>query len=146
MLLGRKTYELFSAYWPKITTGPEKSFADKLNAMPKVVFSKTLERAPWEGWDDARIVRRGLLKEVAGMKAQRGKDMIVWGSISIAQALMRRGLVDEYLLMVCPVVLGHGKPLFRGKLSPHAVRLTKVAPFDRGTAQLSYDATNTRVA
>ena len=139
MLLGRKTYEMFSGYWPKVTSGDERPFADKLNAMQKVVFSRTLDSAPWGEWEAARVVPTGPAKEVARLKAGRGRDMIVWGSISIAQELARRGLVDEYLLVVCPVTLGAGRGLFRDKVDPKTVRLRGVKAFDKGAAQLSYD-------
>jgi dihydrofolate reductase len=71
-----------------VTEGPEKELADKLNALSKVVFSKTLERAPWGKWSEGRIVRGSAAEEVARLKHQSGKDMLVSGSISIAQELV----------------------------------------------------------
>jgi dihydrofolate reductase len=89
LLLGRVTYEMFAGYWPNVTEGAEaeKQFADKFNSLSKVVFSKSLERAPWGKWKEGRIVKRDAVKEVASLKEQPGKDMLISGSISLAQAL-----------------------------------------------------------
>jgi dihydrofolate reductase len=145
MLLGRVTYQMFAGHWPNVTSGDDKPFADKLNAMPKIVFSRTLDRAPWGKWDDARIVRSSAAKEVVKLKQSSGKGMVIWGSISLAQSLMSEGLIDEYQLVVCPVVLGSGKPLFRDTDSLN-MKLLKTKSFDRGTVLLAYAAENERDA
>ncbi|MFN2386780.1 MAG: dihydrofolate reductase family protein [Thermoanaerobaculia bacterium] len=95
ILLGRMTYGMFADYWPKVTEGDDERFAEKINSMPKVVFSRRLDRAPWGKWDDARIVSKRAEEEVAALKKQAGKDMVIWGSISVAQSLIREGLIDE---------------------------------------------------
>jgi dihydrofolate reductase len=141
MLLGRVTYEMFAGYWPNVTSGDDKPFADKLNAMPKIVFSRTLKKAPWGTWNNVRIVKNNPAKEVATLKQGSGKDMVVWGSISVAQSLMSERLVDEYQLVLCPLVLGSGKPLFRDKDS-FDMKLLKTKSFDRGAVLLAYTATN----
>ncbi len=105
ILLGRKTYQMFAGYWPNVTKGKEKAFADKLNSIPKIVFSKTLDRAPWGDWEDAEIVSNEASKEIAKLKRRSGKNMVIWGSISVAQSLIKKGLIDEYRLVMCPVVL-----------------------------------------
>lgn len=140
ILLGRVTYKMFSEYWPKVTSGEDKPFADKLNAIPKFVFSKTLDRAPWGKWDAATIIKKSAATEVARLKQESGKDMVIWGSISLAQALMNEGLIDEYQLIVCPVVLGSGKPLFRDRGDSFEMRLLNTKSFDRGTVLLVYTA------
>jgi dihydrofolate reductase len=96
LLLGRVTYEMFSQFWPAVTQGEEKEFADKFNGLKKVVFSKTLERAPWGKWPEGRIVKGNPAGEIAKLKKQPGKDMLISGSISIGQALSEANLVDEY--------------------------------------------------
>jgi dihydrofolate reductase len=136
ILLGRVTYEMFSRYWPVVTSGDDKPFADKLNAIPKIVFSTTLQRAPWGQWPDAQIVRTGAAGEVAKLKRGSGKDMVIWGSISLAQSLLKEDLIDDYQLFFCPVALGKGKPLFAGKTD---FRLRKSQLFDQGTAMLAYE-------
>ena len=107
---------MFAAYWPEQTTQTQ-FIADALNATPKVVFSSTLESAPWGSWEPARLVSGSAAEEVRRLKAQPGKDMVVWGSLALADSLMREGLVDEYRLQVCPVVLGRGKRLFEDGLA-----------------------------
>jgi dihydrofolate reductase len=137
ILLGRVTYRMFSGYWPNVTEGAEKVFAEKLNSTPKIVCSKTLDRAPWGTWEEARIVKNGA-DEVAKLKQQSGKDMIVWGSISLAQSLINEGLIDEYRLVICPVVLGSGRPLFRDKVAPIDMKLLNATTLERGAVLLKY--------
>lgn len=137
ILLGRVTYEMFAQYWPNVTSGPDKPFADKLNAIPKVVVSSTLERAPWGTFDEATIVKGGVAKEIGRMKQKAGKDIVLWGSISLAQSMMSDGLIDEYQLIVCPVVLGGGRSLFETGLG--SLRLVRTKTFDRGTVLLAYE-------
>jgi dihydrofolate reductase len=138
ILLGRKTYSMFAGYWPKVTSGDEKDFADRLNATPKVVFSKTLDRAPWGDWEEARIVKTDPSREIERLKQQPGKDMVIWGSISLAQSLMKDGLIDEYQLVVCPTVLGEGRRLFDEHVPAGDMHLISTRSFDRGTVLLSY--------
>lgn len=138
ILLGRVTYEMFAGYWPKITKGKEKAFADKLNSIPKIVFSKTLDDAPWGDWEEAQVVKTPAIKEIAKLKRQSGKNMVIWGSISLAQAVIKEGLIDEYRLVMCPVVLGSGKPLFLDKVDSFGLKLIEAKPFDLGAVQLKY--------
>jgi dihydrofolate reductase len=110
ILLGANTYKMFVDFWPTEKSANE-IVADKLNSIPKIVFSKTLKKAPWGKWPDARIVSDAI-KEVKKLKAMDGKDMVLWGSISIAQQFMNENLVDEYHFRICPVTLGKGRLLF----------------------------------
>ena len=138
ILLGAVTYRMFSGFWPNVTEGEEKPFADKLNATPKVVFSKTVERASWGNWDEARTARGSAVDEVARLKGQPGRDMLIWGSISLAQSLMAAKLNDEYRLVLCPVVLGSGRPLFRDGLASIPMHLVNAQRLDRGAVSLTY--------
>jgi dihydrofolate reductase len=115
ILLGAVTYRMFAEYWPKQTTETQ-AIADALNATPKVVFSSTLESAPWGRWEPARVVSGDAADEVRSLKAEPGNDMVVWGSLALSDSLMRAGLVDEYRLQIIPVVLGGGKRLFEDGL------------------------------
>jgi dihydrofolate reductase len=146
ILLGSKTYRMFAEYWPKVTEGTEKEFADKLNAMPKIVFSKKLDRAPWGNWNEAKVVSNTAADEVAKLKQEPGKDIVIWGSISVAQSLMNESLIDEYRLVVCPVVLGDGRSLFRDKLDKTEMKFVEAKTFDRGAVLLKYSAARTRSA
>ncbi len=135
MLLGRVTYGMFAAYWPNVTEGDDKEFAGHLNAMRKIVFSASLDRAPWGDFPEAEIVRTSAADKIAALKKEPGPNMVVWGSITLAQSLAREGLVDEYQLIICPVALGSGRTLFR----EHAgLTLLKSRTFDSGAALLAY--------
>jgi dihydrofolate reductase len=111
ILLGADTYRMFAQYWPEQTTETEL-IADALNSTPKAVFSSTLERAPWGSWDDARIVSGSASEEVRRLKEVDGGDMVVWGSFRLVRTLLEEGLVDEFHLWMCPIVLGSGIRLF----------------------------------
>jgi dihydrofolate reductase len=138
ILLGRKTYELFVDYWPKVTSGDEEPFADKLNAIPKIVFSSSLQRAPWGDWPDATIVRTNPAREVERLKQLPGKDLVIWGSLTLAQSLMLEGIIDEYQLVVCPVVLVEGRRLFDDVAEKGEMHLLSTRSFDRGAVLLTY--------
>jgi dihydrofolate reductase len=137
LLLGRATYQMFAGYWPNVTEGPEKDFADKFNALSKVVFSKSLERAQWGQWPAGRVATRGAADEVARLRQQPGRNILVSGSITVAQALIEADAIDEYRLVVCPVVLGGGRPLFRER-SNLPLKLTRATTLDRGAVSLVY--------
>ena len=115
ILLGRKTYELFVAFWPDATTDKEV-IADKLNEIPKLVVSNTITRAPWGRWPDAGIIKGDIIDAIKKLKAKPGKNIVLWGSISLAQTLMRENLIDEYHLYINPVIIGKGKTIF-GKVN-----------------------------
>lgn len=113
LLFGRVTYELMESYWPHASEDPNatdsmRQFARKINAMPKIVFSKTLEKAEW---NNTELVRNDLAEEVIKLKRESGKYLSV-GGISVCQELMRRGLIDEYWILVQPVIWGKGRRLF----------------------------------
>jgi dihydrofolate reductase len=108
LLLGRTTYEIFAAYWPNQPA--DDPFAAKLNEMPKHVASTTLGE-PLE-WNNSHLLKGDVAEAVAKLKEEQGKDLMVIGSGLLAQTLMRHGLVDEYQLMIHPIVVGGGKRLF----------------------------------
>ena len=123
MLLGRKTYEGFAAAWPERTD--EVGFADKMNSMPKYVVSRTLTDA---GWNNTTIIRSNVADAVAKLKAQPGGDLLVAGSGELVHELAGHDLVDEYRLMVFPVVLGAGHRLFRGGVAAALLKIVDVKP------------------
>jgi len=129
ILLGAVTYRGFAEYWPEQTTETQ-AIADVLNATPKVVFSSTLESAPWGTWEPARLVSGSATEEVRRLKAEPGGDMVVWGSLTLSDSLMRDGLVDEYRLQILPVVLGRGKRLFEQGLPPQNLKLLESDTYD----------------
>jgi dihydrofolate reductase len=126
-LMGRVTYEEMAEFWPV----SDDAYAAPMNDIPKVVFSKTLEHAEWR---DSQIVRGDLAEEVAELKRQTGKDMIAWGGAAFAQSLSRLGVVDEYRLVLQPVALGDGLPLFKDLTVPLRLELLDAQTYDTGAA------------
>jgi dihydrofolate reductase len=123
LLLGRVTYEGFAAAWP--SRKDQAGFADKFNSMPKYVVSSTMESAEW---NNSTIIGSDLAREVPELKDRHDKDVLVNGSATLVGALAEQDLVDEYRLMVFPVVLGAGKRLFSGLGSQKPLRLTASKP------------------
>ena len=121
LLLGRVTYQAFAEAWPS----REGEFADKFNNMPKYVVSATLEEAEW---NNSTLIKGDVGEEVAKLKQQLGGDILVNGSAQLVQTLMEHDLVDEYRLMVFPVVLGSGKRLFNETSKPLPIKLVDSNP------------------
>ena len=126
-LMGRKTYEEMSEFWPT----SHDAYAAPMNEIPKVVFSRTLERAEWAG---SQIARGDLAQEIATLKREPGKDMLAWGGAAFAQSLSRLGLVDEYRLILQPVALGQGLPLFNDLSAPLRLELVDAQTYPTGAA------------
>lgn len=138
IVLGRATYEMFASYWPT-ATGDDKPFADKLNAIPKIVFSKTLGRAPWGSWDEATISRDDPRDEIPRQREREGQDLVVWGSLRLVHSLAQARLVDEYQLWLLPVVLGGGRPLFGQGIGSITMRLFDAKTTDKGATLLRFE-------
>jgi dihydrofolate reductase len=135
LLLGRVTYEGFAQAWPSRTD--EVGFADKMNSMPKFVVSTTLEKA---GWNNSTLIRGNVAEEVSRLKQQPGGDVLVNGSRMLVHTLMEHDLIDEYRLMVFPVVLGGGKRLFGDGAKLSALRLVQAMPVGSdGVLVLTYE-------
>jgi dihydrofolate reductase len=123
LLLGRVTYEGFASSWPTMKDTGE--FGDKMNGMPKYVVSNTLKKAEW---NNSTILRGDVFQEIAKLKQKNGGDILVNGSAQLIAGLMEHNLVDEFRLMVFPIVLGRGKRMFREDLERTALKLTEVRP------------------
>ena len=137
ILLGRKTYELFVGFWPNATTDKEV-VADKLNEIDKIVFSNTLTEALWGNWKPAKIISEDVVSAIKELKALPGKNMVLWGSISLAQTLMKENLIDEYHIQLCPAVNGGGRNLFPEDFAMNNLTLFEVRHYDSGTVFLDY--------
>jgi dihydrofolate reductase len=137
ILLGRKTYELFVDFWPTASTDTEV-IADKLNQTDKIVFSNTITEAPWGNWPSARVINGEAVIAIQALKMQPGKNMVVWGSISLAQSLVKANLIDEYHVQLCPVVIGGGRSFFPPAANEMPLRLTALRQYDTGTVFLNY--------
>jgi dihydrofolate reductase len=125
-IMGRVTYEQMAAYWPTATG----DYADFMNSLPKVVFSQTLPTADWPG---SRIARGDLAEEIAALKSEPGGEIMAHGGAAFVQSLSRLGLIDEYRLVVLPVALGSGLPLFKDLPKPLRVDLAEARNFPDGT-------------
>jgi len=138
ILLGRKTYELFVQFWPTASSDRE-IIADRLNSLPKLVFSNTLSQAPWGAWRPAQVVRGDAVAEIRRMKAQAEKRMVLWGSLSLAQDLIAADLIDDYHLQICPTLVGAGRRLFPELEGYARLRRVGVRTYDTGVVFLHYE-------
>ncbi|MCC3373590.1 dihydrofolate reductase family protein [Cohnella sp. REN36] len=134
LLLGRVTYEGFAAAWPNMIeqTG---EYGQWMNGYPKHVVSTTLDQVEW---NNSSLIKGDLKEEIAKLKQQPGKDILVFGSCALVQALTQLDLVDEYRLMVFPVVLGKGKRLFEERLDKKTLKLVETKSFNSGVVVLTY--------
>lgn len=142
LLLGRVTYDSFAGAWPYVPDNPdvsegEKAYARKVNALQKVVFSKSLEKAEWH---NSKLMREVNPAEIEKLKQEPGKDIVIYGSASIVQQLTNLGLIDEYQLLVHPIVLGSGKRLFKD-VSNTNLKLVETKTFSSGVVLLTYQPT-----
>lgn len=137
-LLGRKTYEIFAAYWPSADAEEtEEEFVNTMNRMTKYVASETLDEVEWQ---NSTLIKGDVAEEVATLKQQSGKNIQVMGSGDLVQTLMQHDLVDEYQLMIHPVVLGSGKRLFRDASDTTALRLVNTKTTTTGVIILTYQS------
>jgi len=132
ILFGRVTYEGMAAYWPSA----KGEVAEIMNAIPKVVFSKTLARADW---NNTRLVKGDAAREVRHLKQQPGKDLLIFGSAKLTASLTREGLIDEYRLGLNPVVLGAGSPLFKPESRTMKMKLLEARALQTGCVLLRYE-------
>jgi dihydrofolate reductase len=139
LLLGRVTYEAFAAAWPGRTD--EVGFADKMNSMAKYVVSTTLDDVEW---NNSTLIKDNVPEEVTKLKQQAGQDILVGGSPTLVQTLMAHDLVDEYRLMVFPIVLGSGKRLFGESRDASVLTLADCKRLDSGTLILTYHPSPSR--
>lgn len=136
LVFGRITYELMASYWPTAAASRnDPVVAERINHLPKVVFSRTLDQAPW---DNTRLVKGGLAEEIRRMKNKSGVGMAILGSGSIVSQLTQERLIDEYQIVVIPVVLGRGRTLFEGLQERLNLRLTNSRVFGNGNILLCY--------
>ena len=132
LLLGRVTYEGFAAAWPG--RKDEEGFADRFNSMPKYVASKTLKKPEW---NNSHLVKGDLAAEVSKLKQQPGHDIVIHGSPTLIRSLLPHDLIDEYRLLVYPIVLGRGKRLF-DEASQAKLKLVESETFSKGVVKLVY--------
>lgn len=160
LLIGRVTYEIFAGAWPTLTDeedlrrvkeaggdaesieasmGEGSPFADRMNSIPKFVVSTTLKQAEW---NNSTLIKGNVPEQVAKLKQQPGQDILVGGSCELVHTLMQHDLIDEYRLMVFPLVLGSGKRLFKDGSEKKILRLVETRTFRLGAVVLTYQPGN----
>ncbi len=132
LLLGRVTYQGFAASWPSMTD--DAGYAKRMNGFPKHVVSRTLERLEW---NNSHLIKGNVEKEVSKLKQQPGQDLLVFGSGQLVNALMQHDMIDEYRLLVYPVILGSGKRLF-SDANKATLKLVETKTFGSGVVLLRY--------
>lgn len=143
-LYGRRSYELMQSYWPDAEKNPRSptdlAFARKMNALPKVVLSRTLQGAEW---NNTTIINDSVKERLTELKQQAGKPIVAWAGASLVSTLARLDLVDEYRLIVCPVVLGSGTPYFVDKETKPQLRLVRTTQLGSRIVVLCYEPIRT---
>jgi dihydrofolate reductase len=137
LVFGRITYEMMASFWP--TPAAAKAFpevAERMNSAPKVVFSRTLDRATW---NNTKLVKGGLAAEIRKMKTEPGEGMAILGSGTIVSQVAEVGLIDEYQVVVNPIVLGQGRTMFEGVKKRLPLKRTKTRTFGNGNVFVCYE-------
>lgn len=132
LVFGAATYEMMAAYWP--TAAPDE-IAEKMNGLPKIVFSQKLQEADWS---NTTLIRNNAGEEISRLKQQPGKDIVILGSAKLASSLLQLGMIDEYRVILNPVLIGQGKPLFPSVTGRIRMKLISTRTFESGVVVLSY--------
>jgi len=140
ILMGRITYKAMAQYWASSVSDPffpreDLPFADMMNTHSKIVFSKTLKKA---NWNNSKLINGNIEFEIAQLKYQQGKDMIVYGSGQLVSTLIPLDLVDEYQVWIHPVILGNGNALFKNLHDQIKMKLLGARTFSSGVVRLNY--------
>jgi dihydrofolate reductase len=133
ILFGRRTYEHMAAYWP---SAPRDEIADKMNGLPKLVVSNTLKKVEW---NNSALLQGDLAQEISKLKAKPGEDIVILGSAKLASSLLQLGLIDEYRIIIAPLLLGHGIPLFSDFKQQLTLKLTRTKLLRSGVVMLYYE-------
>lgn len=141
LVFGRVTYELMASYWPTPAAAEaDPQIAARMNRLPKIVVSRTLDRADWS---NTRLLNDGAAEELGALKQQQGKDLAILGSSTLTTSLLREGVVDEVRILVNPIVLGDGHSVLRGAGPRVPLTLTGSRAFSSGNVLLYYEPPRT---
>jgi dihydrofolate reductase len=136
LLFGRVTYEMMAGFWPTPTAAENfPEVAEGMNKAEKIVFSRTLRKAEWQ---NTKVIKENIGEEIRQMKKLSGKDMTVLGSGSIITQFAEQGLIDEYQIMIDPVVIGKGTPVFNNIKHELDLKLISTRTFKSGVVLLCY--------
>ena len=142
ILFGRRTYEVMASYWPtEAAINDDPAIAGLMNSLPKIVFSKTLQKAEW---NNTRLIKDNIEEEILKLKGQLGKDIAVFGSADLLSTLIQMDLIDEHRIMVNPVILGSGNPLFKNISDKRKLRFVNLKTFRSGNVLLYYQPIATK--
>jgi dihydrofolate reductase len=137
LLFGRKTYDMMASYWPTPAAMKNSpAVAEGINKAPKVVFSRKMDKT---SWSNTKLVKGDPAQEVRKMKNEPGETMVIMGSGTIVSQLAQAGLIDEYQIVISPIVLGEGRTLFEGVEKKFPLTLTTSRTFGNGNALLCYE-------
>lgn len=137
LLFGRVTYELMASWWPTpVAMQQFPVVAERMNRLPKVVFSRTLHQA---SWNNTKLVNDGMVEEVRKMKQAPGEGLVILGSGSVVSQLAQERLIDEYQFVIIPVALGKGRTMFEGIREKLPLKLTTTRSFTNGNILLCYE-------
>jgi len=137
LVFGRVTYQMMASYWPTpLAAKNDPLVAERMNSYQKIVFSRTLREASWV---NTRLVKDGVPAEVRKLKKESDKDLVIFGSASIVSQLTQEKLIDEYQVVVFPLILGSGKSMFDGVKDRLRLRLTGTRAFKNGNVVLYYE-------
>jgi len=137
LVFGRVTYDLMASFWPTPAAIENMPVvAERMNNLPKVVFSRTLDKA---SWNNTKLVKGDLATEVRKMKNEPGPDMVIMGSGTIVAQLAQEDLIDEYEIALNPIALGKGRTMFEGMKQKLNLKLTKTRTFSNGNVFLCYE-------
>jgi dihydrofolate reductase len=141
ILYGRITYQQMAAFWPDLETNDNALTAikDKMNSLKKIVFSKTLDKAEW---NNSTLIKEHIADEIKNLKQQPGKDIVIFGSGTIVSELTQLKLIDEYRLIINPVILGNGSPMFKSINEKVNLKLLNVKTLNSGSVILYYSPEN----
>jgi dihydrofolate reductase len=136
-LFGRVTYQLMASYWPTAQAKQQNpEIADSMNNSPKMVFSKTLDKADWS---NTRLFNGGLVTEIRKLKSEAGPDILIFGSGTLIAPLAQEKLIDDFMMVVSPVVLGKGRTMFDGMQQWQDLKLINTRAFKNGKVLLHYE-------
>jgi dihydrofolate reductase len=138
LVFGRITYDLMIRFWPTpAATESMPVVAERMNNLPKVVFSRTLREATW---NNTQLVKDDMIGEIQRLKKESGQDMVIFGSGTIISQLAQENLIDEYQLVIDPVTLGKGRTMFDGLKEKLPMKLKSSRTFNNGNVLLCYEA------
>jgi dihydrofolate reductase len=137
LVFGRVTYDLMAGFWPTpMALQSMPLVAERMNHLPKIVFSKTMHQA---AWNNTRLIKSDIVSAMKKLKEERGDTLVIMGSGNIVAQLTSAGLIDEYQIVIHPIALGDGKTLFDGIKQKLDLKLTKTKTFGNGNVFLCYE-------